>query len=38
MNTKPKPINEGVERRDGAQKTTSSSPVRPPSPPKTKPK
>lgn len=29
----PKPINEGYERRDGAQKTTSSKPVRPALPP-----
>ena len=29
----PKPINEGYERRDGAQKTTSGKPVRPAPPP-----
>lgn len=29
----PKPINDGYERRDGAQKATSSKPVRPAPPP-----
>ncbi len=29
----PKPINEGYERRDGAQKPTSGKPVRPAPPP-----
>ena len=29
----PKPINEGYERRDGAQKTTSCKSVRPAPPP-----